>query len=172
MDTLQIEEALKDLFQEKHVFYGVFARDELPKTIPFLPAAIVFNMDVASAPGSHWLGIVIKKLPHHPYPTVYFVDSFGKNPSFYDIQLYLASFSHDIRYFNDQLQSSETATCGAFAIYCLFYLLYQRVGTLTDVSVHLLKNNMLSNDVMVYNFVHAKFPYFRFPFHAYNNFLT
>lgn len=167
MDTLQLEEALTDLFQEKHVFYGVYARDQLPTTIPFLPAALVFNTDPSNSSGSHWLGIVIKKLPRHPIPTVYFIDSFGQPPSFYNIQNYLQQLSFDIRCFTAQLQSNYTATCGAFAVYCLYYLLYKNISTLDDISVHLTTSNFLRNDTMVYNFIKHKFPYFRFPFQAY-----
>lgn len=167
MDTLQLEEALSDLFQEKHVFYGVYARDQLPTTIPFLPAAIIFNTDTSDSAGSHWLGVVVKKLPRHPLPTVYFIDSFGRSPTFYSMLPYLRHLSSDIRFFTAQLQSDYTATCGAFAVYCLYYLLYKNIGTLEDISVHLTTHNFLRNDTMVYNFIKHKFPYFRFPFQAY-----
>lgn len=166
MNTLQLKEALSDLFQEKHVSYGVFARNELPTNNGFLPIVIIFNTDPSTAPGSHWLGIVVKKLPRRSTPTVYFIDSFGQPPSIYNVESYLRTFSSDIRYFTSQMQSTTTATCGAFAIYCTYYLLYRNVNTLDDISTYLTTNNIILNDSLVYNFIKHRFPYFRFPFHV------
>ena len=54
MNTLQIKRALeRDTFTKK-IFGGVFAADELPKTITS-PCGFVANTDPSTEPGTHWV---------------------------------------------------------------------------------------------------------------------
>ena len=75
MNQVAIDKILREDSYTKNCFLGVFARDELPKEVPY-PACFVFNTDKRSRPGEHWLA-----LHYDTYGNSYFFDSYGNPPS-------------------------------------------------------------------------------------------
>ena len=54
MNTDEIERAICQDPSAEAIFGGVYARDQLPKSIKY-PTAMVWNTDPANQPGEHWV---------------------------------------------------------------------------------------------------------------------
>jgi hypothetical protein len=69
LNNVEIDEFCSKLFKSK--YRGCFAQDEIFK---FAPGYYIFNTDVTSGPGIHWLGLFVTK------KTAYIYDSFARDP--------------------------------------------------------------------------------------------
>jgi hypothetical protein len=69
LDNFTIDRVCKSLFGSK--YKGCYAQDAL---VSFKPGYYVFNTDVSSGPGVHWIAIRCTK------KTAYIFDSFARNP--------------------------------------------------------------------------------------------
>ena len=90
MNQVAIDKILREDSYTKNCFLGVFARDELPKEVPY-PACFVFNTDKRSRPGEHWLA-----LHYDTYGNSYFFDSYGNPPSKFGLDKYLEKTSKKV----------------------------------------------------------------------------
>lgn len=45
----------------KKAFIGIFAIDQLPKSIPHLPTLLIINTDAKNLPGRHWKAVFISQ---------------------------------------------------------------------------------------------------------------
>ena len=55
MNTQQIERALEHNLKTVKRFCGVFAADQLPKSLSTFPCGFVANTDPSTEPGTHWV---------------------------------------------------------------------------------------------------------------------
>lgn len=150
MNSIQIENILSRDPVTQKFFLGVFASDQLPRSIARFPACFVCNVDDSRRPGSHWVAFYL------PSPDeVEFFDSYGNEPAFFKgpILNFFSQFSHAV--FNPQpLQSFVTAVCGQFCVYFIFYRCHGK--TLKQFLLQFGSEKMC-NDQRVYNFVAKRF---------------
>ena len=79
MNTQQIKRALEHNPKTVKRFCGVFAADQLPKSLSTFPCGFVANTDPSTEPGTHW---VVFHFPNHK--TCEFFDSYGQQPEHYN----------------------------------------------------------------------------------------
>lgn len=115
MNSTQIERILKKKCGDR--FLGVFAKDDLPTTLPALrPLVLVCNTDVKSRPGEHWISIYIGKDDCGE-----FFDSFGRSPETI-FERFMNKHCINWIFNSRQLQSLVSYYCGH---YCVLYCLYK-----------------------------------------------
>lgn len=105
---------------------GTFARDEIPDLQhEQRPCALVFNTDMSSGPGEHWLALFAEK-----DKKVEMFDSYGLPPTLY-------SFSdNDFRSSSRTIQALGTSVCGH---YCLLFLYLRAHANSFDYTTYLLE---------------------------------
>ena len=104
----------------KKEFLNVFARDELPSSIPKLPACFIFNTKNRSNPGQHWLAVYIDKNNHAE-----FFDSYGYSPAKYRLKTYLKRIASSTSY-NKQRIQGQSDFCGLYSILYLLFKSYKQ----------------------------------------------
>lgn len=108
MDSNEIE-----FFMQSEInFVGVFPFDRRPD-IKRLPSGVIFNLDEASKPGSHWVAVYFRT-----YFCCEYFDSFGSPPT-KSLRNYLFKYSNKIYYNNVTIQAAMSFYCGLFAVNCL-----------------------------------------------------
>ena len=113
----------------KSIFIGVFARDNLPKSLPKYPCSLIINTDTKNLPGKHWVSIYISSYKEGEY-----FDSFGEEPS-QDIALWLNKFTVKWKKINvNILQNPLSITCGFFVLF------YANERPLVKSHFHILKS--------------------------------
>lgn len=150
MDTQQITRILSGNEKTKHIFIGVFAKDQLPTSIKNFPACFVVNTDASTEEGSHWLAFYMKTSTD-----LCFFDSFGYPPEYFkgEIAAYVKSFRL-IEFNPMRLQSPVSSVCGQ---YCIYYLYSKCSGrSLKDLLLSFIPNQ-LCNDLKVHQFVTKHF---------------
>ena len=126
----------------KH-FRGVFAADLIPKRLKINQTCIIncCNHDFV---GEHWLAI-LKRTENK----IEFFDSFGKAPSFYNLENKLPSCKI-VLYNNLQIQNIYSSMCGLYCIHFVFFI--SKSGSLK----HYLKNNYTNstylNEIKLHHF--------------------
>lgn len=96
----------------QRIFYGVFARDKLPKRIPKKPGILIVNTDTSNNEGEHWIAIYLGVHGRSEY-----FDSFGLAPRSNDIKKFLKKNSLNYIYNQKVLQPVFSETCGYFVFY-------------------------------------------------------
>jgi len=141
MNTLEINHVLRCNKQTSKIFKGVFALDQLPKTIKKQTFLIV-NTDKAKDPGIHWLAIYIPK-----QGCIEYFDSFGRKPDKLEILSYL---KNQCIVFNEkQLQNNYSDVCGQ---YCCVYSWYRCCGySMKAFLKKFSKGNHIENDKLILN---------------------
>lgn len=114
MDTNQIEQVLRQDPYAETIFSGVFARDQLPKTVQY-PCAMVLNTDPADEPGEHWVALYLDENCQGEY-----FDSYGIPPP-PCFKWYMKRHSTQWIWNQIPLQDVWTSACGHF---CIYYLIY------------------------------------------------
>lgn len=132
----------KDYFARK-IFKNVVPFDKLPKR-PKFPSAYVINTDKSNEKGEHWLAVYYDQ---NGYCT--FFDSFGINPSFYNLEKFLDLTSKGWTWNKDQLQSFNNFTCGYYCIY--FILLMSRNIPIEQIIVDFNLKKFNLNDKKIVN---------------------
>ena len=99
----------------KKSFIGVFARDEIPKSINY-PACFVMNTQNSNQPGEHWLAVYYNKRGH-----CYFFDSYAHPPKYYNMQNYIKKTSIKWTYNKKRIQGNSPF-CG---FHCILFLLFK-----------------------------------------------
>lgn len=115
MDSIVIEKILKKDQKNRHIFLGVFAKDELPVITKF-PSCFILNTDPRSKPGEHWLAIYYNKRGF-----CYFFDSYGNPPLYYNLNRYIANSSNGWTWNKQRLQG-DSEYCGYYSLLFLLYI--------------------------------------------------
>ena len=137
----KIEQELnKDCVATK-AFLGVYPRDMLP-IIKTFPSSVIINTDPSHLAGRHWIAFYFddkKKCT--------FFDSYGNNPSVFNLNSYLKQFSIELEFNKQRLQGLTSSSCGH---YCIFFIrLISRGYSLDEIIQYFSKNNFSFNDNLV-----------------------
>ena len=143
LNTKQIDAILRGNIYTKNFYYTTMPTCRavnLPKRQQF---GFITNVDHHSRGGSHWTGW-FSRSGH-----VYFFDSFGRSPTdpsfphvYRDILLNFKSFS----YFDKQIQSTGSYTCGYF---CIHFILHFCLGLDMKSLKSDYSDNTQENDIIV-----------------------
>ena len=134
MKTIQIRGALQQLKVQSP---GVLPADKIPRVLT-KPTSCVFNTDIHTQPGSHWVALFIDKRGRG-----IFFNSYGMPPL---VPQHLKSIQRNTisyRWNEQQLQSLNSIVCGQF---CLMFLDYMKRGYSLDKFCKLFTSNYLRND--------------------------
>ena len=93
MNTIQINQIMKNDKHTKKIYLGTFARDQLPVIIKY-PACLIFNNQTSNQQGEHWIALYFNKKKHAE-----FFDSFGNSPKLYNLDKYLQNCSKNYKTF-------------------------------------------------------------------------
>ena len=140
MNSVQIEKILKSNLQTRNIFLGVFARDELPKLDRF-PCCFVINTAKRSHPGKHWLSFYYDK-----NKVCNFFDSYGNEPSFFNLDKYIYKTSKKLVSNNKAIQSWKSENCG---YYCILFIILRSSGHSMKQFCNLFDENRDKNDQMI-----------------------
>lgn len=136
----------KILFQDSHTkqcFKGVFARNELPTSFDSYPACFVFNTQIRTQPGEHWLAIYIDKNKF-----ARFFDSYGLSPAYYNVEFYLRKISNKWTWNQKQIQGLSQY-CG---LYCILFLIMASRHQLSNF-YNQFTSNQYKNDKLIQNLI-------------------
>ena len=75
MKTLDVEERMMSDEMTRMIAGGVYAADQLPRTIPYRPSLYIANTDPHFRPGRHWVVIYFGEEP------IEYFDPLGKEPN-------------------------------------------------------------------------------------------
>lgn len=122
MNTIEISKVLSSHPVTREYFYGVYARDMIPK-YPILnrPCGIIANLDNSNLPGSHWICMFLPKYNSNDYGNVMneIFDSFS-NPVISDFEGFLSrNGGTHFRFSSRQIQSDLSELCGQYS--CLYF---------------------------------------------------
>ena len=120
-------------------FRGVYANDNLPKTVS-LPCAVVINKDNSSGPGTHWVAVYISKHRQGVY-----MDSLGHPPSV-RVKKFLNTNCDYWCYNSQRIQHRTSILCGLFV--CAFLFMMNTGHTLHQF-LDLFSENLVRNDYVV-----------------------
>jgi hypothetical protein len=122
MDSNELDRLLRqDPLICRH-FVGVYARDRLPRRLPFGRCSLVANTDPAAEPGTHWVAIYFDTAKS----TAEYFDSYGQAPSTYRVfENYLRRHARHVDYNEKQVQAIDSTACGQ---YCVYYLHQKGLG--------------------------------------------
>ena len=96
----------------KKAFIGVFAIDELPKSIPHLPVMLVVNTDSKNLPGKHWNVVFISPKRHGEV-----FDSLSLPISIH-LMKWLNNFTHgNWKQNKKSIQHPLSSICGVYELY-------------------------------------------------------
>lgn len=116
---------------------GVFARNQLPNNLP--PGGYVVNTDNADGAGIHWIALWALD------DAVEFMDSLGLPP-----EQYGWTFTRSVLMNTRQLQSTDSATCGA---YCIYFLYFRSLGLSMQSILEFFTDDTRGNDLHVTRFL-------------------
>ena len=130
---------MKDSFTKK-IFKNTLARDELPKTVKY-PSCYVINTKPRSHEGEHWLAVFYDK-----NKIGYFFDSYGFNPSRYDLENFMNKTSEKW-YYNKKRIHGLSTYCG---YYCVLFILFKsrKLNFFSNFT-----SNYLLNDKKIYDLI-------------------
>ena len=148
MNSLKINQILERDPFAKDIFYGVLARDQLPRNIKY-PTSFVINTDVSSKPGEHWLAIFYDK-----NGVCEFFDPLGFSPKYYKLDDYLKKTSTKFYYNTQQMQGIFSKYCGH---YCILYLLVKSRQYNLTFFLKLFTKNTKFNDEMIEKIIKENF---------------
>ena len=131
-------------------FLGCFSDDELGSLILKPKCFLIVNLDVASKPGSHWLGLGIFDNSVEVFDPLGF-DIF----SWPSLPHGLLSFLHKISSRKKvkvipRLQSGKSTLCG---LYCVFYVMLRSKFSLSTILGYF-SSSLSSNDRLLIRFFH------------------
>lgn len=144
MNTIRLENFLKQDNVCKNYFIGVYPRDQLPLTFK-TPCAFIINTHKSSLPGEHWLAFYYDRNNNGV-----FFDSFGLHPQSYGLDKYLDKTSIEWKYNNHRLQSFFSEYCGH---YCLFFIYFMCRNYSLDYILDFFSSDYNKNDIIVKEFI-------------------
>jgi len=129
----------------KDHFLGVYSLDTIPKRMK-TKTCLIFNDQKAEMPGRHWLGLVHTKSNEYQI-----FDSYGVKIDL--IKPYLKFKNPKFLYNTGTFQSSETSTCGLYALYfCINILLNSNCNDFSDLLSSIFSINVSENEALVFDF--------------------
>ena len=146
MNSIEISNILQNNIVTKKYFSGVCASDQMLQKRK-RPYCFVANTDREGQKGDHWTCWFITR-----DNTVYFFDSFGRNPYSRSFPISFRKFINNRKFrFNPRvLQPINGETCGEFCIFVIYYLCL-------DVDLksiyNYFTNDLLCNDNIVSQFI-------------------
>lgn len=163
MNSLQILQCLGKISKQRLLFYDVIAYDGLPNTITHFPQALFVNTKPAHDPGEHWLGLYWQRCSTGEIQ-FYFLDSYGNDiDRFPEIKALGERTAHHMFNFVSSHQALVSATCGPFALYCIYRLHIERIKWAELSSSFNFRNHIL-NDLAMYRFIGTLCPRIHVPF--------
>jgi hypothetical protein len=146
MNVIELDRAARlDPMSRRH-FLGVYARNRLPRCLPFGQCYFIANTDPSNEPGTHWVAFYFNTAKR----TAEYFDSYGQSPSAYPtFEGYLRTHARHVSYNFKRIQALDSTACGH---YCLYYL-YQRSrgkSLSTDAILKRFGANPVRNDQIVY----------------------
>ena len=118
MNTEEIEKAICQDPSAEAIFAGVYAQDQLPRSIKY-PSAMVWNTDPTDQPGEYWVAAYFNEDGLGEY-----FDSYGLAPP-PCFKQYMEKHSRQLTWNQVQLQDLWTSACGHF---CVVYIIYRSRG--------------------------------------------
>ena len=143
MNTSQLQCIISCDSVLKERVVGVFAADQLPKSLPFLPCGLIVNTDMISHPGRHWLSFFICR------DTVECFDSYGQPVSDYNPLFMRWIRRHGLRVIENRtrLQSDTSNVCG---LYCIYFLRQRLLGyTMPEIVQNFSDSDFRTNDTYI-----------------------
>ena len=105
----------------KNAFMGVYAIDQLPKSIPYLPALFIINTDAKNLPGKHWKAVFISQNHHGEV-----FDSLSLPISTHLLR-WLNNFTYGHWKQNKRtIQHPLSSICGVYALYFVLNRLHRK----------------------------------------------
>lgn len=123
---------------------GVFPADRIVEKW-VKPCAFVFNTDVSSKPGAHWVAIHVDKNNN-----AWYFDSYGCGPRIREHLRVIRKNCRQIRWNTFQLQSHESSNCGHF---CVMFLHFLSAGKSMSQFQSIFSKNLRDNDQISARFV-------------------
>ena len=153
MNTSQLQCIIScdDVLRERVL--GVFAADQLPRTIPTFPCGFIANTDISSRPGQHWISFFIRD-----NNVVECFDSYGQNPGVYNGLFKAWIQRHSKAVLSEQrIQSDHSNVCGLYAV----YFLHQRLlgKTMDQILDTFNISDMEANDKYILNLFTRAYPH-------------
>ena len=148
MNSVEIFTVLKNDYFSKNNFFGVLARDQLPKEIKW-PSSFIMNTDKSSKPGAHWLAISYNK-----HGKCEFYDPLGFSPKYYNMDDYLKNTSKEYFYNSQQMQGIFSEYCG---YYCTLFIMVQSRNHNLDFFLKLFYKNTKFNDLIIEDLIKDNF---------------
>ena len=147
MNTLQLKEVIKEDPITRLKFCGVYAENNLPKTLNVYPCGLIANTDPKGKPGKHWVSFYFPSSQEGE-----FFDSYGHPPNFYSKHFvkFLNRNAQNWIFNHKELQSIWSSVCGQ---YCIFYVLNRAHGVRMSTIVNVFSSNKERNDHQVHEFV-------------------
>jgi len=141
---------LKNKQSTKKYFRGVYPRDVLPKLGNRMPNEenfYIVNFDTADEPGSHWVGMCLRRRGRNEY-----FDSYGLPPNYKEFTDFLGKgYVHS----KPDLQHELTSVCGQWSV---FYVVRRCQGmTMVKIGKMFSPKEQLVNDMMVNNSIETEF---------------
>ena len=119
LETKELNKIAKSNIFMKKKFLGTYPADILTfekKAKKKKRCGWIWNTDEQHLPGQHWVAVYKKDR------TLYFFDSYGFSPKFYQRQYWqLKKYRFINLTKNIQLQANGTSTCGAWCLLFLYY---------------------------------------------------
>ena len=137
MNSLQIKSVLELLPVKTK---GVFPADLIPKNWE-KPASLVFNTDIHTKPGSHWVAIYVDRYGHG----IYF-DSFGLPPFIGHHIKRIQNNCRIYRWNSEQIQSETSNVCGH---YCVIFLHFMCCDIDDTRFYNIFSTDLSKNDALV-----------------------
>ena len=109
-----IDEVLRTAPETRHIFLGVFARNELPLH-PAYPSCLVFNTEPRGLSGEHWLGLFYDEMGRCD-----FFDSYAMPASRYGLNAYLDKTATAWKGNKKRIQG-DSLYCGHYVIFFLLF---------------------------------------------------
>ena len=129
-------------------FNGCYSADRIPqKSNHLYPYCMVVNLDCSGWEGSHWVAIFVESQRSAEY-----YDSLGDWPP---ISPYIIAFLKqfaNIKYNREQIQSSQSSSCGKHAIYFLIHRCSGLIRDVNEMTMHF-KCHKRNPDLIVNSFV-------------------
>jgi len=131
----------KDEFTSK-IFKGAIAIDELPKNIEY-PSCFIINNKPRSNKGEHWVAVLFDL-----NKTGYFFDSYGENPSKYNLKTFMNKSSIKW-YWNKKRIQGILPYCGYYSILYLLYKSWEKSHEFFKFFDH----NYIINDLKILHMI-------------------
>lgn len=141
LNTLQLLQILRWNPFSKKCFIGVFPRDELPQKLHF-PCCFIFNTQKSTQKGEHWLALFFKSKQD-----LFFFDSLGFSPKFYELQNYLLKYSKHIHFVSKPIQSPFSRLCGH---YCCFFIISMAKDICLKEFYNFFSIDVFQNDLLIH----------------------